>query len=377
MKLAIIDNGVNMHHPALKGNWVVVGDLALRERACDMSADDHATLCMKILLKYAPGCREVHSIKILDDETSKGDMVKLARALHWCADNEVGLIHMSVGSTTYTDFDEIRGCIDRLCAQGTFIIAANSNRGVMTYPAYDSRVIGVERCPSLRDGQYEYHPSALNGIQYRASSVHLLRDGQKPIITPVSNSFAAPLITAKAYNILCGRHITGLEELHSYLAEESCNGEDADSVRDAGFPRLPSEEHSCPVVLLTEFESAELLRLLGDLHGMFSSDGYYCRASLDAGASSGIRKFEPVPVKADLNRYINWACLFFQCDILLVGLSGAAPAQLQPDTVDIAVKGTAGCGYERQYGVPPEAVINYAGEAAGLYSELIRMLTVP
>ena len=65
--------------------------------------------------------------------------------------------------------------IGKLAERGVIVVAANSNKGVQTFPAYDHRVIGVECDAMLEDGQFVYTPNALSGILFRASARHQLR----------------------------------------------------------------------------------------------------------------------------------------------------------------------------------------------------------
>ena len=143
MRWAIIDDGVNLAIPAIVQN-IEIDRLGIVKNRTPALAFNHATICFKIIQNYAHTLFDAVSIKILDDDTHRANKDALIAAFRWCMENDIQLIHMSIGTTEPHDGEAIREMIGRLVEQGIVIVAANSNKGVQTYPAYDNRVIGVE-----------------------------------------------------------------------------------------------------------------------------------------------------------------------------------------------------------------------------------------
>ena len=204
---AIIDDGVNAPDPSKVKDIEIGKDGRVSQRE-DTGTLNHGTRCFYIINSYVPEIPPFVSIKVLDERTERGERSSLVQALYWCLEHSVRLIHMSIGTTQPHDFAEIQKVIGLLHENGAVIVAANNNNGKQTYPAYDSRVIGVACDAALWGRQFVYAPNALNGIQFYASAAHNIKTPQGGYVTPISNSFAAPLITAEI--------LAGLEELGEY-----------------------------------------------------------------------------------------------------------------------------------------------------------------
>ena len=98
-----------------------------------------------------------HSIKILNDDTKRGNIRQFIEALRLCEQLEVKIIHLSIGTRSYSDFNLIEKSIEALCDKGTIIIAAACNEGTVAYPACMNGVIGVKCDFSATDQQYLYN----------------------------------------------------------------------------------------------------------------------------------------------------------------------------------------------------------------------------
>lgn len=82
--------------------------------------------------------------KILDDDSKLANINQFLKALELCAELGVKIIHLSIGTSIYDDFEYVEKYVNRLCDMGVIIVAASSNKGTVTYPAYMNNVIGVK-----------------------------------------------------------------------------------------------------------------------------------------------------------------------------------------------------------------------------------------
>ncbi|OPX43737.1 subtilisin BL [Ruminiclostridium hungatei] len=228
VKIVIIDDGINeklYNTGSLWLNLEVTRDLQIRQRE-DYSPYEpsHGTACGAIIKKYSTDA-ELGSIKVLN-ETGRGVRDQLITALCWCTDNDIKLINLSLGTIDFRDYEAVRKAVNYAVSKGVIIIAACNNGNLFTQPASLSDVIGV-KCDmdgKLKEGQYRYNCYPLDGIDITACASHFLvkydDTGKK---TAPCNSFAAPMITAEACNILQHNPSISFQEMRRKLAEGAEN----------------------------------------------------------------------------------------------------------------------------------------------------------
>jgi hypothetical protein len=162
----------------------------------------HGTVCAAIISKYAPQA-EFCSLRIFQDETSNANIKALLAAMHWCHSNKIPIVHMSVGSPELKDYAEIRKITAKMISIGQCIVAANSNRSVYSAPACIGGVFGVSADKRMIGNEYKFIEPPRDFALISASSKHeLTYPGGIVTTTPISNSYAAPAITAALCNIL-------------------------------------------------------------------------------------------------------------------------------------------------------------------------------
>lgn len=227
--ICIIDSGVNevaLQIGRISTNMEITATLRIRKRPrYDAHTISHATVCAAIIRKYAPDAA-LHSIKILNGR-QKSTINQLKAALLWCLDNNIKIIHMSIGSVIHRDFAGIKRLADAACRQGAIIVAACNNNGRLTYPAALDNVIGVkcDRSGRLQEGEYIYNGAGFDGAEITACSRHsLLTPGGKSFETVCANSYAAPLITALVYNIVKENPGTDLAGIRAVLRRGAADG---------------------------------------------------------------------------------------------------------------------------------------------------------
>ena len=365
MRWAILDDGVNLELPAIVQNLEIDRHGMVKKRI-SKSTSDHATICFKIIQKYAGTLFDVVSIKILNDDTRRGNKDALIAAFRWCMENEIRLIHMSIGTTDPRDGEEIRTLIGELTARGIIIVAANSNKGVQTYPAYENRVIGVECDATLRDDQFVYTPNALNGMMFRASSRHRIAGGPVPI-TSFANSFAAPLITAQLLKL------AERERCFSYARAVEWLRENAVRTDERVLFSLPHNAEKAVVIALLGLDRVLTRQLMTEWKTLFRKDGYVC--CMSAPAEWLIPEAEVIPSRITQGRYLDWAARFFSCEVILAALT-----EEELDGTETEIDLLVTCNASR---IPPayhEAVIYTESDGTvrssdELYQELISILT--
>lgn len=203
--IAVLDDGIffgkyqlqPLRHSAKIENGVLQPSYQNPERKTS-----HGTVCAAIIHLYAPEA-ELSSIKVIFGEKRTGNPDDLIAAIDWCLTHQVDLVHLSIGTVESRDFHKIGAKIHEAAKQGLLFVAAQSNSRQYTYPACLSDVIGVSQRPIYQRAQFRMNRNALNCVEISASSVHELPllDGSFHS-TAICNSFAAPLITAKAAGFL-------------------------------------------------------------------------------------------------------------------------------------------------------------------------------
>ncbi|MFZ2538723.1 MAG: S8 family serine peptidase, partial [Oscillospiraceae bacterium] len=217
MKIAVIDDGIN------PGYYPNIGDLCfdlkVNERnkivkriRYDKVTPSHGTTCAAIIKKYAPTA-QIGSIKMISDDTFRGKANHLITALEWCVHNDIKLVHMSIGSSQVKDIELISVAVTTLLDSGCSIVAALTNTMKFSVPACLEGVFGVKTSDTLENEQFDVVEGGLYDVPFIASSKHALVDYMGiEHITPLCNSYSAPLITAQIHNILEVKpQLTGLK----------------------------------------------------------------------------------------------------------------------------------------------------------------------
>lgn len=316
---AIIDDGVNINTPAIKQS-IEISEFGIAKMRTTTASLSHATICYSIVELYVKSIHPVISIKILDEETQRCQIGALVTAFNWCIENKIGLIHLSIGTIEPHHFNIVIGAIDRLVASGTVIVAANSNKGVQTYPAFDHRVISVECSSNLVNNQFIYTPNALNRVKYRASSRHNLRVNTSHATTPLSNSYAAPVITAEILNsVPCGGNIS-LNETHKLLQRKAlCTDTHV-------LYNIPHVQLSAIIISITGQNEQTIASQMIELNKLLIRDGYTC--SLLSDRSSSLHEVIVIPTGISLKKYLFWARRFYVSDVVIVALTSGNELEL-------------------------------------------------
>ena len=224
MIIAIIDDGVSTAStPNLLFSLHVNKHGLIRAFNGYIDPLGHGNICSAIIQKYSPYA-QIGSIKILDSKTQKGDCFKLKKAIFWCIEHNVKIVHLSLGTVSASDYSSLLYIINQAYEKGIIIISACKNGSNFSYPASFSNVIGVQCDPHLHDDAYYVKTPNYHGIDFSSSSSHKLNELQlTPFqgLTPICNSYAAPVITAKIYTILTKYPYKNFDQIKEDLNKSS------------------------------------------------------------------------------------------------------------------------------------------------------------
>lgn len=142
IKVAVIDSGIDLNHPALKGGLVpasqmrdyVDGDNWPQEQGqLGLGAYGHGTNVASIVLQMAPKAK-ILPLRVLRPDGS-GDVVHVAEAILYAMRQDAKIINLSLG--TDAPSAAVSAAIKAATDQGVFVVASSGNSGDMqiTYPA--------------------------------------------------------------------------------------------------------------------------------------------------------------------------------------------------------------------------------------------------
>ncbi len=140
IRIAIVDSGVRLDHPAVQGHHPVVvrySGLGVGEGDCG-----HGTAIYNIV-KKTESFADIINFQITNrDGEIYEDM--LLSCLHMIKEEyDVDIINLSLGLSLCDDLAKLRQVCDELSGKGIVIISAFDNMGAISYPAAFPNVIGV------------------------------------------------------------------------------------------------------------------------------------------------------------------------------------------------------------------------------------------
>jgi thermitase len=155
IKVAIIDTGVDLEHPGLKGvvgdksqpphlapssDWMdfVDTDAIPQEVSGDLATGfGHGTGVAGIVLQVAPNA-QILPIRVLGPDGS-GDITNVVKGIEWAVNHGAKIINLSLGSSE--PVDAVRKMITWASSKGVFVVASsgNTNDNKVTYPAADAQ----------------------------------------------------------------------------------------------------------------------------------------------------------------------------------------------------------------------------------------------
>lgn len=204
--IVIIDDGVDPTSLKLLNDLEVnFVNLNIENRTRTIVKNDsHGTICANIINKFCKSICNISSIKILDSETKRCRVDYLCSALNWCLHNNVDIINLSAGSVDFRDRDKLLDIVNKLEKKNIIIVCAESNDGVITYPAYFSNTIGTRSYFNNKFQKTKFIINSLTGIQISTnSSYEIFIKNFGLVSTGYGNSFSSPYVVALICNLFC------------------------------------------------------------------------------------------------------------------------------------------------------------------------------
>jgi len=208
VKVAIIDSGIEIGHPALKG-LSLSDDIAVSSGRINIRVEEgggvdvygHGTAVASILLQEAPHV-EIGSFRALDSSNHSRNFV-IAECVNQAIARGYHIINCSFGCRGLPRYVmEYKEWVDSAYLAGVHVVAACSNvdAGIREWPAYFPSVISVH---STDCGKSEFFHRNDSMISFLAKGERVevpWIDGKIKIET--GSSFATPVVTGKIARIL-------------------------------------------------------------------------------------------------------------------------------------------------------------------------------
>lgn len=173
IRIAILDSGVCLNHPALKGIKLDGCTLQYnRDKKTVTKGEEyydevgHGTAVTSIISKIIPEA-DIYIYKILGlDLTIDSD--SLVGILRFISQHEphFHIINMSMGTTDSEKLPELYDVCEELNKKGTIIMAAYDNENTVSFPAAFENVIGVDMYPECKTkNQWEFIENSIVDIR--------------------------------------------------------------------------------------------------------------------------------------------------------------------------------------------------------------------
>lgn len=143
VKVGIVDSGVNPAHQHVGG---VAGGVRISSREADSSNDSldyigHGTAVAGAIREKAPDA-QLYAVKVFDRALTT-NIEAIIKAIDWCAENEMDVINLSLGTVNIEHRKAIVQAVVRAAEKGTVLVAAREMSGKPSLPGCLPLVIGV------------------------------------------------------------------------------------------------------------------------------------------------------------------------------------------------------------------------------------------
>lgn len=210
IKVAIIDSGVEVTHPALEGIQLA-DDISVSCDGVNLKIEEgvgsdvygHGTAVASLVLKEAPGVT-LGSFRALDSSNHARSFV-IAECVNQAMARGYQIINCSFGCRGLPRYVmDYKEWVDRAYLQGVQIVAACSNvgAGIREWPAYFPSVLSVRGIDCAED-EFFFRSGRMVSFLAQGERVEVpwLNGGTK---IETGSSFAAPLIAGKIAKLMAG-----------------------------------------------------------------------------------------------------------------------------------------------------------------------------
>jgi subtilisin len=204
VRVAVIDSGIDAHHPALDGcvdvdDGVTVSvneeNTAVAERARHDDSFGHGTACAGIIHSIAPDAR-LTSVKVLGAGLS-GRAAGFLRGLTWAIEQGFDIINLSLGTTRRDWALALYELCDQAYFQNSLLVTAANNVAHTSFPSLFASVTSVACNMSHDPFRFHFNPDPPTEFLAPGIDVEVCwRDSA--YIRSTGNSFAAPHISGIA-----------------------------------------------------------------------------------------------------------------------------------------------------------------------------------
>jgi len=246
IRIGMIDSGVDITHPAFKGQNIVFKSFHKEGR--EPGPSDHGTAVAGIIAGRAewggllPGASlyAANMFEINEEGRKVGNAIGLLKAANWLINEKVDVINLSVAGA---DNKVLKKIFDQALAKNMVMVAAAGNWGRSDKPAYPAAYNGVVAVTAL----------SMEGLIYQKANTGKYIDFAAPGVSIYTaapggggrlqsgTSFATPFITAMMSLEMAagkGRTAAALDKaLMSYVKDLGVPGRD--NVFGWGFVRRP------------------------------------------------------------------------------------------------------------------------------------------
>jgi subtilisin family serine protease len=204
VRVAIVDSGVDVKHPAVAGPFGEFAALSLDPVSGEIMTvlgphDDlygHGTACASIVRQHVPNC-EILSVRVLGERlTGKGPV--FAAGLRWALAAGARVLNLSLSSSKPAMAELFREVADEAAHAGAILVCAMNNIPALTFPSQFASVISVAAA-----AQHELLISDRPPADFGAPGIDVevaWLDGGT--LTVTGNSFAAPWVAGLATRII-------------------------------------------------------------------------------------------------------------------------------------------------------------------------------
>ncbi len=202
--IAVVDSGVDEHHPDLQGRMVEGKNLI--DNSDDVSDQHgHGTAIAGIIAAgtnneigisgICPDC-QILPVKVLD-ESGEGTYAHVIAGILWAADRKAGVINLSLGSYGFSRF--LADAIDYANQAGAVIVAAGGNEATQT-PLYPGALPGVISVSASDNGDHLWAGSNYGpAIDVAAPGVRIVSlSPNKGYMMATGSSFSAAQVSGVA-----------------------------------------------------------------------------------------------------------------------------------------------------------------------------------
>lgn len=146
VSIAVLDDGIYIDcHVVMERvkEFLVVdeyGEISLLPKT-ECRKVTHGGLCAYIMQNIFSDV-EFTSICVLNED-GRGKGKSIAAALNWCLDRNYEIIHMSLATNSYYDYDLLKPIVSKLISKRRILVSSLSNEQIVSYPAAFPGVFAV------------------------------------------------------------------------------------------------------------------------------------------------------------------------------------------------------------------------------------------